>query len=343
MKIGVLTLALHTNYGGILQAYALQTVLKRMGHNVILIDNVQPENWFSPFRLVYLVRSMNTRRFIRKNIGVLSVEQLSTLTSLEAIIVGSDQVWRPRIFSKVTDPFLGFAREWNIKRVAYAASFGSQEWCYTPWQTSICAELVKMFDAVSVREESAQLLCGRYFRREAKLVLDPTMLLDVEDYRNLIKNIPASIETGSLCTYILDGNTDKTLLVEQVMQTYGMTAVVELGAGTSACRLSVLLPVPSVEHWIQGFHEASHIVTDSFHACVFSILFHKPFIVYGNPKRGMARFHSLLKLFDLEDRLVSSSDEFTGKEFRPIDWDKVDERLDEMRKVSEGFLRNALA
>lgn len=342
MKIGVLTLALHTNYGGILQAYALQTVLKRMGHEVMLIEKNNPENWFSPRRLAYLIRSANTRCFVNKRISMIRVEQFSVLTDLDAVIVGSDQVWRPLMFSEATDPFLGFASEWDIKRIAYAASFGLEEWGYNSQTTACCTELIDLFDAVSVREESAQLLCSRYLGRDALLVLDPTMLLGADDYKILFENAPVSFVPGSLCTYILDENADKVALIQQISQIYGMNSVVELGAGPSVRGLSALMPVPSVEHWVRGFQEAGYIVTDSFHACVFSILFHKPFVVYGNAKRGMARFHSLLKLFGLQDRLVSSSDQCVVTELKPIDWDEVDKRLNEMKRLSEAFLLRAL-
>ena len=342
MKTGVLTLPLHTNYGGILQAYALQTVLRRMGHEAVLIEREQDENIFSAYRLAYLVRSAKTRRFVNRHIRICKVKQLAELTGMDALVVGSDQVWRPRIFSEATYPFLDFARHWKIRRVAYAASFGVEKWCYTAQETGLCADLLSLFDAVSVREESAGALCSEHLRTETVLVLDPTMLLSREDYSLLITNETVSIKAGSLCTYILDGNADKMALISEVAKSDGMTSVVELGAGSCVRGLSALKPVPSVEHWILGFQQAALVVTDSFHACVFSILFHKPFIVYGNPKRGMARFHSLLKLFGLEDRLVTSAAECAQKRFQPIDWEGVDARVKMMRELSESFLMNAL-
>lgn len=83
----------------------------------------------------------------------------------DALVVGSDQVWRPMYFGDVKDAFLNFASDWPIKRVAYAASFGTDEWEYSDEQTRKCAELIKQFDAVSVREEEARWLCRNIFIR----------------------------------------------------------------------------------------------------------------------------------------------------------------------------------
>lgn len=99
---------------------------------------------------------------------------------------------------------------------------------------------------------------------------------------------------------------------------------------------------PSVEQFLRGFYDAKVIVTDSFHACVFSILFNKPFVVYGNKERGMTRFHSLLKLFGLEKQLICSLDEYYDAIF-DIDWDRVNIILGEQKKYSKNILSQTLS
>jgi hypothetical protein len=98
-----------------------------------------------------------------------------------------------------------------------------------------------------------------------------------------------------------------------------------------------------VEVWLQGFADAEFVVTDSFHACVFAILFNKPFIAYLNPERGGTRFESLLAKFNLLNRLLTTSDAFCPDELPPIDWADVNNRLCELRKSSMEFLRQSLA
>lgn len=99
---------------------------------------------------------------------------------------------------------------------------------------------------------------------------------------------------------------------------------------------------PAVETWLRGFHDANFVVTDSFHACVFSIIFNKPFIAIGNLGRGMTRFTSLLNRFGLQSRLIADSDKTNFEMPSDIDWDKVNTVLEESRKVSLQYLKNAL-
>jgi exopolysaccharide biosynthesis predicted pyruvyltransferase EpsI len=101
---------------------------------------------------------------------------------------------------------------------------------------------------------------------------------------------------------------------------------------------------PPVTNWIRGFMDARFVVTDSFHGTVFSILFNKPFLAIGNPKRGMSRFVSLLKTFGLEDRLIEvNSPNIKNLVQQPIDFDKVNLILEHERSAAFSFLNEALS
>lgn len=246
MKIGILTLPLHTNYGGILQAYALQTILERMGHEVVILDK--------PFRLhfklrhkeirrrlwkkcrgkwkdrifreeyAYSVVSQHTRPFLDKYLHIQEVADFGKLKQkgMEAIVVGSDQVWRVVWQPKVEDVFLGFAQNWKIRRVAYAASFGTEHWEYDERQTEACGKLLQRFDAVSVREDSGVRLCRSHFGVEAAHVLDPTMLLDVDDYMKLTEEAGTPKSKGTLLCYMLDETEDKLQLIHRIAEERGL-------------------------------------------------------------------------------------------------------------------------
>ena len=132
--------------------------------------------------------------FTRNNENV-----INTVRQFDAIVVGSDQVWRPKYFKdKIENAFLDFAKSWNIKRIAYAASFGTDEWEYAPKQTKRCGELLKLFDFVSVREMSGINLCATHFDLGAKLEPDPTMLLTTEDYMRLFEVARTPKSSGTL-------------------------------------------------------------------------------------------------------------------------------------------------
>jgi len=100
---------------------------------------------------------------------------------------------------------------------------------------------------------------------------------------------------------------------------------------------------PTVTSWIKAFDDAEYVVTDSFHGCVFSILFNKPFYVYGNKERGMARFDSLLHMFNLENRLVFDINELSKEKIvEVINWNKVNAILNKYRLESTRFLSDSL-
>ena len=365
MRIGILTLSLGTNYGGILQAYALQTVLERMGHEVCVIDKrrkpLRLPLWKAP--LVYGKRVLknlaghsfpvfyeqkanreeaivrqNTDKFINRYIKSRIVDDFSKLeeSEFDAIVVGSDQVWRPKYFVDIENAYLKFAESWNIKRIAYAASFGTDEWEYTEQQTKECARLLGFFDTVSVRETSGVNLCREHFGVEARHVLDPTMLLRGEDYIRLFEVAHTPQSPGMLLCCILDETPEKSAWIERIAEERGLVPFrvnsrVEDRTAPVAERIQ-----PPVEQWLRGFNDAEFVVTDSFHACVFSILFRKPFVVYGNVSRGMSRFASLLETFGLKERMVLDA---TGcVPLAGIDWQKVDFRLEKMREVSRRLL-----
>lgn len=374
MRIGILTLPLHENYGGILQAYALQVFLEGMGHDTLIFDKNRTiklpfltkcyhytiritKNLFKNSKLtirydkeenssIDMMRQY-TYPFLNrymKRIELFDGYHVLKKNSFDVIIVGSDQVWRPRYFwhAPLVDAYLAFAKDWNIKRISYAASFGSEAWEYSPEQAAECGDLLRRFDAVSLRESSAVSLCKEHFNVDAQHVLDPTLLLDAAHYITLFQQAATPTSEGDLMCYILDSSEEKEALVQSVASAYGLTPFsVNSKYEVPDAPLEEKIQ-PPVEKWLRGFYDAKYVITDSFHACVFSILFKKPFIVYANKHRGMARFQSLLSMFGLEDRLVTTPDEGCSIISNPIDWDSVYIRLAEWRKISKDFLINSL-
>ena len=284
----------------------------------------------------------HTDKFIDKYIKRRIVNNYTDVheNDFDAIIVGSDQIWRPKYFPNIETAYLDFTEGWNIKRVAYAASFGTDNWEYTPKQTKICRRLLQSFDAVSVRENSGIDLCRNHFNIQATHVLDPTMLLDPEDYIKLIEVADTPKSPGTLLNYILDETPEKTALIEKIAKDKGL---VPFRVNSKVENINAPLKEriqPPVEQWLRGFYDAEFIVTDSFHACVFSILFNKPFLVVGNQKRGMSRFTSLLSSFGLEDRLIN--DNTSNNVITDILWRDVTDLLEQKRKRSHDFLQTKL-
>nr|WP_321356189.1 polysaccharide pyruvyl transferase family protein [uncultured Draconibacterium sp.] len=377
MKIGIFTLPLHTNYGGILQAYALQQVLKNNGHDAWLINQKRfsPPFWRKVLSIIkriiyrYVFRkkevivlyeeqyksnfkiiSKNTQKFIDKFIQpqtspLFSNNDLNGLKKLnfDAIIVGSDQVWRAKYTPKIENYYLDFLpQSSNCKKISYAASFGTDNWEYTTKQTIKCARLLQKFSCISVRESSAIKLCKEKFDANVEHVLDPTMLISPKDYINLIGE-KEKLAKNVLTTYILDSSDEKEEIIEFFasslrLRRHKINSKTEDHSALLEDRIA-----PSVENWIAGFYSADFVIIDSFHGCVFSILFNKPFYVIGNSTRGMARFDSLLKIFNLENRLIFSLNDIPPQSIHDeIDWNEVNKILQFWQNKSYRYLMNAL-
>ena len=251
MKIGIITQPLGFNYGGLLQNYALQTVLRRIGHEVVTLD--QPNCQIGLFQLLASAAKTFLLKFIGKGKGrrypfVAKPSQIKHIARytdyfidkylvhstkmidadktaryvrenhIKAFVVGSDQVWRPKYNVDIYHSFLDFTRGMDVRRIAYAASFGVDTWEYSSRETDCCRQLVQAFQAVSVREESGVTLCSKYLGVKAIPVLDPTMLLDKEDYEFLVGQEKESSCDGNMLCYLLDKSETKNRIVNEVAE-----------------------------------------------------------------------------------------------------------------------------
>lgn len=385
MKIGILTLPLHTNYGGILQAYALQVVLKRMGHDAKVINkNRQPEKMplfivaksfirrllssvkhLKPSKFYninkelesryadFLLMTQHTQKFVYKYIDCYYVRKYqSEITSdtFDAIVVGSDQIWSREhggaIDGNVANAYLPFFPEDHPLRISYAASFGKDYWEYTKKQERVARNAIRRFSAVSVREQSGIALCKEYLGVDAIQLLDPTLLLKAEDYITNIDLDKVVESPGNMLVYIIDGNKEKDTIVSYCE---GKLKLKQFVVNSRAEDYNIQdksiedCIQPPVEQWLRGFFDAKFVVTDSFHACVFSILFHKPFVVVGNESRGNARFASLLSILNLSERLVQSLQDVKNIDVsKKIDFNRIDTMLEKEREKSYNYLNTYL-
>lgn len=365
-KVAILTQPLHTNYGGTLQAYALQSVISKMGCNVTTID-YQSSNKGIIRLILSIVKSHLLKRaekypffvkekhikeshhmkFIHANIKrsevICSEEALSKhfkASKYDTVVVGSDQVWRVEYSPNIDNFFLNFI-DGSIQKISYAASFGLDKWQFSPAKTEQIKSWLNQFDAISVREDSALGLCKEYLDIDVKHVLDPTLLLEKQDYLNLIENMP--VDNDHIFTYILDETSEKGKIVDKISTRLGLSTFKKQPKKIYKTSLFVEdhdnYIYPKIEEWLCAFRDSKFIVTDSFHGTVFSIIFNKPFVAIANSDRGIARFSSLLKIFNLESRLISSIDQLKDELIlSKIDFDKVNSILNDERDKSLSFL-----
>lgn len=331
MKINILTQPLYLNYGGILQNYALQEVLRRMGHEPLTINvpkqepihcvrwkdiiksginltkkiqGVYPYPVLSPFKLSKKEYKFSKQigQFVSKHINKVDenapfTPEINEKYPADVWIVGSDQVWRPWCSPYIENCFFDFLPKDGPKKIAYAASFGTDRWEISEELTPKIRVLAQNFDAISVRESSGVNLVKDYLGIDAQHVLDPTLLLDAEDYLRLVPSELLAKDVPTLTTYILDPNKEKRKEIKRFAKENNLKI-----NPTGEMHKN---GIDSVEKWLSDIAKADYVLTDSFHGVVFSLIFNKPVKFLGNTLRGTTRFFSLINILEIKNVLNS--------------------------------------
>ncbi len=367
MRIGILTQALHGNYGGILQNYALQQVIMQLGHTPVTIDRHMPRHESKIINLAKCImrlrkptfdsslltfsekRKLNSCQldFVNRHIKRIGpvmtqsdFDKIVSETDFDAFIVGSDQCWRPCYSPNITNYFLDFVSQSAVIKIAYAASFGTDNWEFTQSQTNAAKTHANNFNAISVREKSGIELCRSHLGIEAKWVLDPTMLLGVDGFKSFVSNCDNNRD-DYIATYLLEDSPENDHIIEKVKELTNISDIRNNNRSTAFKRFKSLNHYKNItiENWISNIANARFLITDSFHGAVFAILFNIPFVVKLNNTRGNTRLESLLSDFNIQEALCCSGEAFRIPTF---DWEKINEHLRIRRNESLNFLKNSL-
>ncbi len=361
MKIGILTIVDYDNYGNRLQNYALQEVLKKLGHDVITVKNFHETKkpflkrifkLFIPSKVLNKIQEnivnkaryheidaerVNsfkkfTDKYIDENeIPIYDVsDDFSELEDCDCFVIGSDQVWNynfPR-FS-----FIDFAGFTNKPKFSYAASFGVNE---IPNNLKKMYEKgLKQLESISVREDVGKKIVEELTNRKSTVVLDPTLLLDREQWLTLIKGRTIYSEKY-VVTYFLSKPNKK---VVKYINTYAYKNNLEIK--NLATRKDVKLWVANPADFVNLLYQAENVFTDSFHACVFSIIFKKNFEVFernGTNGSMNSRIETLLNKFNLDSRWHHNGNTPNDS----IDYSLINSLLCKERKSSIDFLEDSL-
>ena len=367
MKIAILTYPIHSNFGFIMQAYALQVHIRKLGHVPVTI-NVQPQkvrtinkikqtikdfiNTFKGKDNSCFFRSWPTyqqQQFMDQNTNMFVKEYLSLtlpvsskqdffredIQSFDSYIVGSDQVWRYAYINDITTYFFDFLPD-DKPRMSYAASFGISDFDYSKKSENQCRNLISKFDIVSVREFDGVKICKDKFGVNAIKVIDPVFLLDKMEYSSLAQKGKKLSLKKYLFSYILDVNEEKRQFVKDLSCQLGLEVVNLLPEkfymrGSENIEQCIYPPICDL---LRGFMECEYVVTDSFHGTAFSIIFNKKFTVFSNNYRGNSRLNSILSTFSLESRLYSKFHDRNEK----LQYDNVNNLIKEQRHFSSKVL-----
>ena len=376
-KVGLMTLSPKTyNYGGFLQELALQDTIMDMGAQCEIV-NYAPENELTTFSAKRNIKYLTLGKVYEKVTGVLCKKPVTEMERenirlrmkafddyrkislrlsepisyaqlygrelpYDAIVCGSDQIWNPDF--NIPSFFLGFARE-NQKRIIYAASIGKTK--LTALQKHVYSKMLRNLDHISVREQSAEQMVSELTDKPVKLVLDPTLLRDRKYWEEKANASKKEYNKYIFC-YFLELSQEKVDAARKFAQKYGckIVAIPNLLHGQEKKLkenwADVLDANVGPADFLKLIEEADCVLTDSYHACVFSLVFQKAFWVFGR-QAGFynmnTRIHTLLDYYDARHKLIQPHE----LEDMPCgDAVSSGKRIDEMRELSLVYLKNAL-
>ncbi len=364
MKIGILTFHCALNYGALMQTYGLQEYLKRMGHEVFVIDyrpkyllkpySVFNWRWSSAFsvkqNLFFLIRSIlvfpirlkrkkGFSRFINKHIHLCPMDSTNQGARFDAFVFGSDQIWNPIITEGFDRVYFGqFSASIGKRLVTYAASAGSVEYVKSNEKEFI--SLLSSYTAISVREKSlADFINKQSGKRRATVVVDPVLLAG----RTVFESIALKEKVGNNYLLVFQLSYNDTIfatrrIVNAIAKEKKLEIVELVSFMESLKNNRQIITTASIEHFISLFRDASYVVTTSYHGTIFSILFEKDFTVVDS--FVSERMVSLLSMLDLKERLAKNEKYII---LDKIDYRQTNERLEKMRLSSQMFLKQVLA
>jgi len=376
IKVGVLNMQFaNANYGAVLQAAALANTLEKLGCEVEHINflrkfaetkqkitlrsilqklkkfllkllkkrpkekpqtQVTGQEVFENFRIKWLKRSPKTFLY--------SSELKKYKFDYDAVIVGSDQVWR-WFYTRDTIKsfFLDFIHA-PAKKISYAASFGLDyfELDNDNPETLKIKDLISKFSAISVREKSGVKICKETFGVNAIQVLDPTLLADVEFFNKIIEteNLQQEENYSDIACCMLDySELLQELLLKLQEKKYSTNIIYPMKEIEKSCHF---IPVAS---WLKKIKETKFVITDSFHCVCMALLFEKNFVCIANPKRGLSRLDDLLSDVDLKNRIVMDNDNISKVMAlfdENIQYDKAKKYFEHKREDALRFLKESL-
>lgn len=354
-RVGILNFQYSThNYGAVLQAAALEHICRQLDHDPQHLDFMPARRTTLKGRLGQVLRKTGLRRspkadqcgneeaferfreaFINRTARIQSAQAfLAAAKGYDAVVVGSDQVWRPEFAQDTTAFFLGYVPN-GVDRIAYAASFGTATWEHAD-DTALTAkvrEALARFKAVSCREDSGVAICKAHFGVDAAHVLDPLLLVD-DGFLERVAARAAVNSPATLVYYKLDSSPDFQSDLNRLSSEFGSRAVNLYTAD------AVRRGYREVADWLALAYGADVVVSDSFHGICLALRCGKEVIYCPNQKRGQARLDSLFKQLAID--LEPLPWELKTPMFRLVRRGDVDSILSSARAHSLSFLADAL-
>lgn len=375
--VGIVTIHGICNFGSLLQSYATQTIVERLGYSAKIINYKYPNEYhlaesqkqspYASFKLPFLTRLRMAvyNRTIAKKVQSKKVSlfkeaqkelleqtrkypnQQSLLDDppfFDVYLTGSDQVWNPRYMYSDLTYLLDFIH--GVPKVAYSASFGTT--CLSEEYKNIYRPLLEEYNSISLREQSGVQMLKDICGIDAQCTCDPTLLLSGEEWTEVFHDDPLVKGDYILCyvlTYTANPYPYATTFIKHIQMHLKKKVIFldENGMYWMDFRYKALQCYGPKEI-VNLFQHASFIISSSFHGAAFSVNFKKDF--YSLFPKGIKdeRQESLLRIIGAEDRLIHTGDSLPDPEtFEIRDWDNISAKVDTYRQNSINYLSNALA
>lgn len=370
MKVGLISIHSAHNYGSVLQAYALQEVLKQYSTKFELI-NYRPKyldcqysmfsikvydrfpgalNKFIHFgwRLVMLpkryIKYNKFENFINSNMDLTipytSFDVLKKQNfDYDVVFVGSDQVWNTDITEGFDRTFyLDFLTD-SVKRISYAASIGRKT--LDEKYIDDYVECLNKFDNIALREESSVSLLTSILNKNIEVTLDPTLLLEKKHWITLCeKSILDCEEKDYIFVYILQDNPEFTKVVNDISKRLNLP--IYSISKKRRFKNEKIFPDAGPEDFLKLCMNSKFVVTNSFHGTVFSLIFEKDNCIIPHLSTG-ARMVDLMTNVGLKDRILTSFDQLDKLDiYQNINYQKVKDKLDGYRESSLNYIRRVM-
>lgn len=352
-KIGIITIHSDLNYGAALQAFALNQVLRDNDYsseviNYIKIPNFPPKYPF-PINIVFWLsnrlRFHRFRNFLKATVSKKTWNSIDELMNgfnedYNVIISGSDQVWNPYCGGLITELnpvyYLAFADHNRYKKVAYASSIGSHR--FTEEEKKIVTKWFNEYDYLSTRETVGKEHLESFLDREVKVVIDPTLLLNKQQWLREAK--PTRVPDKFVLVYYFDEREEVIRIARKVADKYGykVALITNMPYRFKGVDFNILNCGPAQFLWL--FEHASYVVTNSFHGTAFAVNFNTDFISVIK-RNSPHRAQTLLNNVGLPERLLTDEVNLDSLS-EHIDWTEPNKRIEAIRKDSLDYLFKAI-
>lgn len=356
MKIGILTFHDAHNYGAVLQAFALKKYLKNVGADARIINyhHVDMEYGFprkrklkeKSLRGVYkhlyskkdhYLRWEKFEKFIKELIDgedeTYRTEESLGKLDIDVWISGSDQIWNSEITHGLNRGYyLDF--ETNGKKVTYAVSMGIDK--LDDHLEEDFKNYLKNIDCISVREASLKEYIEKFIDMPVEKVVDPTLLLTNDDYKELYLN--RIIKEDYLLIYALKTDERLKKMAEKIAAERKLK-IIEINDYKNPNYYCTQISNAGPHEFVTLFRDASFVISNSYHGTVFSILNHKEFITFRFMNRN-SRMETLLASAGLSERLIQTVEEY--KNLKPINYKEVEEKMKKDINSSKDFIKRTI-